>query len=614
MVTKESDYEFINVINAEAFGDVLKRKLSIPKYQRDFSWEDEDIDEFLDDIDDVFYNNEKCHFFGQIVIHNNIKDNERNIIDGQQRITTAALLINNIKNIANEYHDEVSVDMQESIIKERFLDLLANAKVFVKDKKTYNLKSDNPFLQNVLENGKNSSGKNKASKKMKKCNDKVKEYLNNKLQEVEDSFNKNNIEEAYNEILMKKCEVLEKVLDCITEKFIVIYLETNELEKAFVIFETLNARGKKLETSELLKNYLFLRSDDKNRDDTDRAWNEIVNKINQIDMTTFIRHYWNSQKDFVRNEELYHSLVKEIKTYDDVKYFLKSLQNNAETYAALYYPYSNDCFKLESIKETIENINSLGAKTYYPIVLALKEREYKEKFILEILLSIENYIFRNFTICGKNPNRAEPKFAEIARNIFKSKSIENGYSVEKIKADIENDAVTEAEFEMNFKNKVLKKADACKYVLRKINNYIYIDKVKHGNDSGEEVFNILKKATKNIHLEHILPQEPEKWIAAKVVTTEQADEYLWRLGNLTLLGKEFNEMIQNDLYEDKKKKGYKKSDIHLNEYFNEINKWDVEEITIRQIYLYENYAKKIWRLEGLKDYTQKPKKNKKAKK
>ena len=60
-----------------------------------------------------------------------------------------------------------------------------------------------------------------------------------------------------------------------------------------------------------------------------------------------------------------------------------------------------------------------------------------------------------------------------------------------------------------------------------------------------------------------------------------------------------------------RKKGYKKSSLYLNEYLNAISKWDVDEIEKRQDFLFDNYAKKIWKIDGLKNYTQKPKKAKK---
>ena len=36
-----------------------------------------------------------------------------------------------------------------------------------------------------------------------------------------------------------------------------MYVETTDINEAYIIFETLNARGKDLTTSDLLKNHIF---------------------------------------------------------------------------------------------------------------------------------------------------------------------------------------------------------------------------------------------------------------------------------------------------------------------------------------------------------------------
>ena len=104
-----------------------------------------------------------------------------------------------------------------------------------------------------------------------------------------------------------------------------MYIEATKLEEAFIIFETLNARGKDLETADLLKNFVFSKS--KDVDDTQKKWNSIVDNLDKIDTTNYIRHYWNSSHKFIRKNDLYREIVKFIKTPADVSAFLDSLEN-----------------------------------------------------------------------------------------------------------------------------------------------------------------------------------------------------------------------------------------------------------------------------------------------
>ena len=73
---------------------------------------------------------------------------------------------------------------------------------------------------------------------------------------------------------------------------------------------------------------------------------------------------------------------------------------------------------------------------------------------------------------------------------------------------------------------------------------------------------------------------------------------LWKIGNLALLGQEYNQKISNELFSIKQKKGYSQSQIRPNNLLMEAKKWDLEEIKNRQKLLC-GYAKKIWTEKGI---------------
>ena len=88
--------------NTKTFRDLLGtnfNQLVIPRFQRDYSWEKEHISEFLDDL--IFglnaeeTSNKSPYFFGTILVVGNITGSKGKleVIDGQQRITTATILL-----------------------------------------------------------------------------------------------------------------------------------------------------------------------------------------------------------------------------------------------------------------------------------------------------------------------------------------------------------------------------------------------------------------------------------------------------------------------------------------------------------------------------------------
>ena len=86
-------------ISLKGIGQYLKLKgLIVPKYQRDYAWEEKHVNDLLIDISNAIQNEEKEYFIGSIVVKNN--ENERSeVVDGQQRLATITILINCIKSI-----------------------------------------------------------------------------------------------------------------------------------------------------------------------------------------------------------------------------------------------------------------------------------------------------------------------------------------------------------------------------------------------------------------------------------------------------------------------------------------------------------------------------------
>lgn len=71
----------------------------IPGFQRNYSWDEDNINDLIDDLFSLMNNDENIedHFFGQIITYFENGNNE--IIDGQQRITTIFIFLGVIKQI-----------------------------------------------------------------------------------------------------------------------------------------------------------------------------------------------------------------------------------------------------------------------------------------------------------------------------------------------------------------------------------------------------------------------------------------------------------------------------------------------------------------------------------
>ena len=77
----------------------------IPDYQREYSWEADELSDFWDDLEATRNDSDQLvHFFGQIVVHNDEK--AKYIIDGQQRTITSVIFLRALQLCYKQIRDD----------------------------------------------------------------------------------------------------------------------------------------------------------------------------------------------------------------------------------------------------------------------------------------------------------------------------------------------------------------------------------------------------------------------------------------------------------------------------------------------------------------------------
>lgn len=539
----------------------------IPPYQREYSWEENELQDFWTDLNTLVSQKDKTagHFLGQVVIHKDEKNGEKFIIDGQQRTTTAMIFLRALQ-----------VCYQELLDKDSSLKTINKKLVNISENYLGNYDDEEKNLHLTLSDADNDYYINNV-------------ILNNPIEKkVKGKKSNERIRYAYKFLYQCIIEMLEKetkvpkeqkdLLDIYYETFIeqvyIMSVETVKLEDAFIIFETLNARGKGLETSDLLKNHIF-QYESKEIETAQKQWNSMSDNLGKVDTTKYIRAYWNSRNDFTRDKALYRTISNHIDSPRKSKELLADLEKYSLYFHDIVSP--NECSIIENpkLRKCLQNLQTLKVKTFYPLLLALFEKERSEDEILQVALIIEKYYFRNFTICRKNPNTNETFLSSIAKDIFD----ENLDTVDEIINKIKDKQYfgTDTEFKSNFEiwTGTSANKEVIQYMFRKMN--AYLDKNHELNDDNTQV-----------NIEHIMPEDNSQWPETK----EYHEEYKWRLGNLTLLSGKLNKQISNKpfLY---KKESYKDSVIVLNKSLLDYDMWNKETIEKRQKEL-ADLALKIW--------------------
>lgn len=404
--------------------DALGDTFNIPFYQRNYAWEEENAESFFNDVIEVVKGNQNVHFFGQVVSYRN--GNVKDLIDGQQRITTSCIFLAALKKVAVKIEEnELSRDMSDEL-----RDIKRDVKKYTRYdselptltlQKRYNDdNSINEYFRAIFEGRDELNSENRKIKPISNIN-KVFNYLYKNINNyIKDNCDKDN----YTDMIT----TLRKMFDDFTSSFFFSIVETHNQDDAFIIFETLNSTGKDLSPSEIIKTYLLSQmSQDENIASYNDKWNQLDDSFNSDTdaLTSFIRIYWGSRYDLVKSKTLYRSVSSEIKNNEKAQAFLNDLLSLADYYiAANKVPKSKADVELIGdpiISSILDLFRKIGSTVYFPVLFSMKLRCYSNENIRVVLYKVLSVFVRHALICGYISNRLETGFAAIAQKIYKQK-------------------------------------------------------------------------------------------------------------------------------------------------------------------------------------------------
>jgi uncharacterized protein with ParB-like and HNH nuclease domain len=538
----------------------------IPIYQRDYSWTREEWEDLWNDIEEI--PTDKTHYLGYLVwqpIESEI--DTYLIIDGQQRVTTLSILSLAVCQILKDWAQE-GIETENNLIRyeeerKRYIGNFSTSKMATDPKLKLNRNNDD-FYQSYLLNLRKplTISKLKPSQKL--------------LQQAFDYFY-TKIAKKFEE--NKSGADLSNFLEVIVGNGLVftIIKVKNDLD-AFKVFETLNARGVKLSTADLLKNYLFSKASKLGQldlDEAERRWQNVADSLATNDLTSFIRHYWNSRNTpFARQSNLFKHIKRQVSSAENAFDLLESLEKNVVFYTGFNNPYDEIWDKNE--RKHLKVLNYLGVTTCYSLMLSALEFLPRPDFE-HLLREITAITFR-YNLSGKNPNEAETLFGKVAVDISEGK-LEN---VRDISLNLKSIYVLDDDFQQIFSGESInykRKKELVKYILVEIENQL--------SNSDNQI----EDATSTI--EHILPQNPGSIWEAKFLPDIQND-YINRIGNYTLLEASINHKLSNEMSFDEKSDFYKKSNFVMTNEHLQFTEWSPETLQQHQQKM-AKWAKGIWK-------------------
>ncbi|MCQ2954948.1 DUF262 domain-containing protein [Helicobacter pylori] len=529
---------------------------SIPVYQRNYTWEEENCEKLLQDIINISQN-KKTHFMGSITYILHLIDDEKSlrklqefvIIDGQQRITTLMLLL---KAIETKIPNEGIKKEIDGLLN------LSGQKLRLKP-----IKSDKEAFDLVMQNRSHEiQGVSHIRNNYKFFTKELENYISKGYR----------IEEIYGAFLRLK--------------IVAIGLELGE-DDPQVVFESINATGVQLKGLDLIRNYLMMgENSDRQKHLYDTYWVPLENWLGEKDLNEFILTYLRIYfEDKLKKEEREVYYVLKAHHRDNFSDNIQGLMSDMREYGRIYQIFLDrdhyflergDPQQLANLRLRIKDLMKIKFGVAKPFILRCA-RDFEEgkldyENFCEILQILISYFVRR-SVCGDSTGALNKVLYPLYRQLenVSADALKRYLGKSVGQAVFPNDDRIKAAFLVR---NAYAASQVCKFIL------LEIEKISNAEPPKEE----------NLEVEHFYPKTPTQEWRDKVgdyFTFEQ--DYLNNFGNLTLSGQ--NQKLSNKPYEAKIALMEEYSSLHLNDYFiNNTHSWGIEEVKARSGYLADQFC------------------------
>ena len=370
------------------------RLFRIPDYQRGYAWQQSQLVDFWDDLNNLQM--DRYHYTGLLSLKL-LKSKETmtwgndlwmvdkgfkpcHIVDGQQRLTTSIILLNEIVCFVCSLDENAGKSDDDIVLGyETIKDI--KAKYICQKRPPQNMittyifgyETDNPsdkYLRYRVFNEPNSGEVNET-------------YYTKNLKTAKEFF-ANNIAALYAE---EGIDGLNRMYQKLTQKLMFNLHEIDDDYDVFVAFETMNNRGKRLTNLELLKNrliYLTTIYNDDKIDEKDKA--ELRKQINEAWKEVYYQLGRNkavalSDDDFLRAHWIIYYSYSRQKGDDYIRFFADEANSGWNTKNFYFY----------------EIVNNAGKNLHMQLALSGNN-------LPDNLRNISNRIIQHFPTRGKKPD------------------------------------------------------------------------------------------------------------------------------------------------------------------------------------------------------------------
>lgn len=555
----------LTAVSHSGLGEILRtNRLAVPTHQREYSWTSGHVTTLLQDFGKAILEGGDDYFLGTIVVVTK-GENLCEIVDGQQRLATTAILLAAIRDYLQTTEPVISDNINRNFLSSSSADLRE-----LEPKIRLNL-ADNQFFASIITS---ANGKQKASKKSH-------ELLEGAYKECASQVRK--IVAQYDP--KQHADALTNWVKFIQYRAQVVLLKIGSGGNAYRMFETLNDRGLKTTQADLVKSYLFGRAGDARLEEAQEKWSSMRGALEALDeddipTVMYLRHVAMLKRGYFREGSLHENIQLEAKNPTQVIGLLDSFEQHSTTYAALFNPESEQWNGYQdATREAIKVLNLLDIAGMRPLMLAvaLKFNKKETTAAFKKFMSWKvRYLIAGSTLTG---GYIEVPLANTAKKIMDGE-ISDEKSLSK---EMQLHLPADEKFEKAFAEATVTKMALARYYLR------CLEMTAKGEPDPAFIPN---NDRETINLEHVLPQKPMgNWPS---FSDEEAKADFKRIGNMALLQAKKNSDLKSAGFAAKKPV-YAGSTYVLTSQLSPISEWTHRTVVERQQGL-AKLALKAWPL------------------
>ncbi|WQX09367.1 DUF262 domain-containing protein [Helicobacter pylori] len=491
----------------------------IPDYQRPYQWTEKNCEKLLDDLFSSYeYYKESGYFCGSLVLVKsdpNSKTATYDIVDGQQRLSTFILLAKVLADLYNGLDPEYLEYLQASW-KDRYTE---------RKRLSFNTIGSNAEydFQDALEHFNDSQ----ASK--------------NKI--IENNYLKNAIC-LKNYLEKKEIKNINNFIDWLYCNVVFITITCSDADKALRIFNVLNARGLALNATDIFKGELLKElAKEEDQKKLVSRWNALSQKCSDSDLTmeTLFSWYLIYLNPVTSRGKMEKRLVTWFKNLNKtpLEYF-KGVEDFYNAYCKVLEMQDRHAYLLSYKDDDYLHVILCASILHHYSDQDIKAlKELLVKFYYQDWVAGQTRSTRSQTCCNIINALKEKKSIRDIASIVVKKYLDDKNITQRFRDNLKDSKLYEKFY---FAGKSVKKNSWLKPILILVEYFV-----------SDDPYPKRIQMDKNLHVEHILPQNPDpssQWV--KDFSEEERGLYTHSLANLTLLGGSKNSQASNLDFKEKK--------------------------------------------------------------